>query len=265
MNKNETIADIRKEAEARFRELLEKHVDSLGHIQAMQQFNQVFDRIEAARSCEVQSLQGTIVKLNDAIAEKQELNENSKRAQFEFCKFQRLLKAVRCLCDEVFNYMKVCNPSVAGGCELRRALENVKDALALFSNSLKNENSDAVNVTAGKQELNANSKSAQIEFGNVAKLREALGKLRAELWNNTVIAGKKKFALYEIADAALAAPPRNCDVGTAEEQYERHKKLCSRACLSCPVHKEFDFRKALRWSCQLVWAQLPYEESGVRQ
>ena len=54
MNKNETIADIRKEAEARFRELLEKHVDSLGHIQAMQQFNQVFDRIEAAakRDCE---------------------------------------------------------------------------------------------------------------------------------------------------------------------------------------------------------------------
>ena len=38
------------------------------------------------------------------------------------------------------------------------------------------------------------------------KLREALGKLRAELWNNTVISGKRKFELYEIADAALAAP-----------------------------------------------------------
>ena len=49
------------------------------------------------------------------------------------------------------------------------------------------------------------------ERGDVAKLREALGKLRAELWNNTVIAGKRKFELYEIADAALAAPPRNCD------------------------------------------------------
>lgn len=85
------------------------------------------------------------------------------------------------------------------------------DALALFTDSPQNDNSGAANVTAGKQELNANSKSAQIEFGNVAKLREALGKLRAELWNNTVIAGKKKFALYEIADAALAAPPRNCD------------------------------------------------------
>ena len=46
---------------------------------------------------------------------------------------------------------------------------------------------------------------------NASKLREALGNLRAELWNNTVIAGKRKFELYEIADAALAAPPRNCD------------------------------------------------------
>ena len=49
------------------------------------------------------------------------------------------------------------------------------------------------------------------ERGDCAKMREALGKLRAELWNNTVIAGKRKFELYEIADAALAAPPRNCD------------------------------------------------------
>ena len=44
------------------------------------------------------------------------------------------------------------------------------------------------------------------ESGDCAKLRKALGKLRAELWNNTVIAGKRKFELYEIADAALAAP-----------------------------------------------------------
>lgn len=97
MNKNETIADIRKEAEARFRELLEKHVDSLGHIQAMQQFNQVFDRIEAARWCEVQSLQGTIVKLNDAIAEKQELNANSKSAQIESCNGAKMREALEFL------------------------------------------------------------------------------------------------------------------------------------------------------------------------
>lgn len=198
MNKNETIADIRKEAEARFRELLEKHVDSLGHIQAMQQFNQVFDRIEAARSCEVQSLQGTIVKLNDAIAEKQELNENSKSAQFEFCKFQRLLKAVRCLCNEVFNYMKVCNPSVAGGCELRRALENVKDALALFSNSLKNENSDDAIITPVN---NAACRNA---------LEEILEKI--DKWRTDNVMEHWQYSqLFDIANWAIAEPPRNCD------------------------------------------------------
>ena len=138
------------------------------------------------------------------------------------------------------------------------------DALALFTDSPQNDNSGAANVTAGKQELNANSKSAQIEFGNVAKLREALGKLRAELWNNTVIAGKKKFALYEIADAALAAPARQCDVGTADEQGIRLRKFCvsQKWCDRCPLRKPSFTTHA---DCKILWMQLPYEESGVRQ
>jgi hypothetical protein len=67
---------------------------------------------------------------------------------------------------------------------------------------------------AHKRELSKNASKNGADFGQLgdaAKLREALGKLRAELWNNTVIAGKRKFELYEIADAALDAPPRNCD------------------------------------------------------
>ena len=56
--------------------------------------------------------------------------------------------------------------------------------------------------------------------------------------------------------AALAAPPRNCDVGTAEEQAERYDKFCDiHACRSdCPL-----FRAAY---CELAWAQMPYEEGG---
>jgi DNA phosphorothioation-dependent restriction protein DptG len=68
MNKNETIADIRKEAEARFRELLEKHVDSLGHIQAMQQFNQAFDRIEAARRREARTTRSAAGRIRPTAA-----------------------------------------------------------------------------------------------------------------------------------------------------------------------------------------------------
>ena len=31
----------------------------------------------------------------------------------------------------------------------------------------------------------------------------------------------------EMVNRALAAPPRNCDVGTAEEQAERFAKVCT--------------------------------------
>ena len=57
------------------------------------------------------------------------------------------------------------------------------------------------------------------------------------------------------AKAALAEPIRNCDVGTAEEQVERHKRLCesmSHITKDCWV---VGCRK-----CIAVWAQMPYEE-----
>jgi len=58
--------------------------------------------------------------------------------------------------------------------------------------------------------------------------------------------------------AALSAPPRQCDVGTAEEQVNRHKEWCVRhACKIC----------MMRYSCRecfAKWAQIPYraEEGG---
>ena len=46
--KQETVADIRKEAEGRFRKFCIEHVKGIGHLRVMQEFNHVFDRIEAA-------------------------------------------------------------------------------------------------------------------------------------------------------------------------------------------------------------------------
>ena len=91
--------------------------------------------------------------------------------------------------------------------------------------------------------------------GNAAKMREALGKLRAELWNNTVIAGKKKFTLYEIADAALAAPARNCDLyATAEEALKAQQAAFEESnfengeCkLGCPGCDDFPTKCEVRW------------------
>ena len=65
--------------------------------------------------------------------------------------------------------------------------------------------------------------------------------------------------------AALAAPPRNCDAGTAEEQLKRFKDFCriiskDETCDGCPLLPQCS---ALE-HCTLKWAQMPYEEGGAK-
>ncbi len=64
---------------------------------------------------------------------------------------------------------------------------------------------------------------------------------------------------------ALSAPPRNCDVGTADEQARRFQ-------LFCQNHRGFDTGCSTRCPfvntadinhCQSGWAQMPYEEGGA--
>jgi len=73
----------------------------------------------------------------------------------------------------------------------------------------------------------------------------------------------KKFKLKE----ALFEPPRNCDVGTAEEQAERMRLYCNShgvdesgcfRCAKCPL--------LTVKMCWLAWAQMPYEaqEGGAK-
>ena len=76
----------------------------------------------------------------------------------------------------------------------------------------------------------------------------------------------------KMAKAALAAP-RNCDVGTAEEQARRYHNFvgrynpCSykgyaRCAEDCPVHIKLMQEGHGELLCQLEWAQMPYEEGG---
>ena len=63
--------------------------------------------------------------------------------------------------------------------------------------------------------------------------------------------------VLEEAQAALALPRRQCDVGTAEEQNRRMTDFCnSRHCENCPVYDSE--------SCALAWSQMPYEEGGAK-
>lgn len=74
--------------------------------------------------------------------------------------------------------------------------------------------------------------------------------------------------IVELANAALAAPPRNCDVGTIQEQDERFAMLCPKRrwgnCMLCRTRARLvDFlnsKKTKVRECTLVWAQMPYEK-----
>ena len=69
---------------------------------------------------------------------------------------------------------------------------------------------------------------------------------------------------HSLAFAALAAPARNCDVGTAEEQLARWENFCHRnwnsgyasrgldPCDDCELVEYGNCR------CQLAWAQMPF-------
>lgn len=64
----------------------------------------------------------------------------------------------------------------------------------------------------------------------------------------------KTLAVLRKAKAALAEPPRNCDVGTVEDQYNRFVYSCTSGKIPC--------RKSELCSCTncyAEWAQLSYE------
>lgn len=100
---------------------------------------------------------------------------------------------------------------------------------------------------------------------NAAKMREALVLVRDAIndWNaaNEPIQYCQYSEVIDAIDKALSVPPRNCDVGTAEEQAQRFFAFChahrafDTACSNyCPFKDAPDINH-----CQSGWGQLPYE------
>ena len=104
---------------------------------------------------------------------------------------------------------------------------------------------------------------------NAAAMREALENVRfylphflqyMRLHCEDAEAGGYYEKILEVVNAALSAPPRNCDVGTAEEQSDRLDAFCLRHnnCSSCPC------KYTEKTSCYINWARMPYEEGCVK-
>lgn len=90
--------------------------------------------------------------------------------------------------------------------------------------------------------------------GNAAAVREALVAISDALCEHPY--DHDDDELVNIANAALSEPPRQCDVGTAEDQFDRFAKHCiDKDCDSC----EHGNRGRSLAHCALRWAQTPYE------
>ena len=107
--------------------------------------------------------------------------------------------------------------------------------------------------------------------GNAAKLREALKlclrgmcgycRMDAEARGMTTKCVNGCEAL-RMAKAALAAPARNCDVGTADDWLARFSVVCERCSGSDCDHRLFKDEEVC--DCFARWAQMPYEEGGAK-
>ena len=106
-------------------------------------------------------------------------------------------------------------------------------------------------------------------FRKIAKmLRRLVEHIRKEQSLSEQLARESFDQVDDLAKEALIAPPRQCDVGTSDEQAERFENFChkhigcaeetgGRHCVGCPLEKA---SKNITQKCELYWAQMPYEE-----
>ena len=125
--------------------------------------------------------------------------------------------------------------------------------------------------------------AAKREMGDAAKLRKALehcldamcdmcaNRRNCEIWDkcpDSVGEGFGRCEEFLAARAVLTTPPRNCDVGTAEERARRWAQHCdtylrddgSKPCTGCSCCGKVLFGK-----CEFAWAQMPYEADAGQE
>lgn len=100
--------------------------------------------------------------------------------------------------------------------------------------------------------------------GNEAAIRAALQTIHDRVNSLDEHCGVDPVEIRDIARAALAAPPRQCDVGNPGEQDDRYEAFCAKhfakdddPCGSCPLASQANL-------CKFAWAQTPYKEGGAK-
>ena len=104
-------------------------------------------------------------------------------------------------------------------------------------------------------------------IGNAAEMRDALIAV-SKAFDDSLICTDSQMSMeecdrlddvYHKVKAALSAPPRQCDVGTAKEQFVRWMAFCGKYdddCTGCPCDKAACVSYT---DCFARWAQTSYE------
>lgn len=110
-----------------------------------------------------------------------------------------------------------------------------------------------------------------MQSNNMKAMREALEQI-AKLMDRILVRTELDDEIHRIAleaqnmaDGVLSLSPRNCDVGTAEEQAQRFNDYCKKQGDGCSIGKSkgaCPMFKGYQVDCAIVWAQMPYEEGG---
>ena len=125
-------------------------------------------------------------------------------------------------------------------------------------------------VVGGVVEASRTTAEKSSTVGDAAKLREALVAMNSLFakgvictsYANTPEEMEQIEELYHKTKAALAEPVRNCDVGTAEEQFEMWQAFCNqydKDCTGCPCRSPHTTAY-----CFAKWGQMPYKEGGAK-
>lgn len=106
-----------------------------------------------------------------------------------------------------------------------------------------------------------------VSIGDAAQVRKALEVIRDKaIWMkgmynvpNSLVGNLME--IIAIANTALEAPARNCDVGSVGEQEDRFKGFCESKCDGCKCDHRL-FREEDWGECALTWAQMPYKQEA---
>ena len=90
-----------------------------------------------------------------------------------------------------------------------------------------------------------------MEASNIKAMREALLKVK-KLFDGRIMFQKAVREAHEVVNAALDEPPRNCDVGTPEDQHNRFMRFCDSKSMG------YCWGRGCR-KCMAQWGQIPYE------